>query len=148
MQKVKIKGHSVYKLEWNKRTDRQTDRRTIALPPVLMRSVTKTYSAAAVWSVMPAVITRSLTGGRWNRGVYGLRFQSNPTLPSSIYTYPTRSPTLYDPSPPISVKISFRRHPCAPVLVVFVVRPMSNSQFTPPPHDGQVESCRAVWIGY
>jgi len=38
MQKVKVKGHSVQKLEW-KRTDRRTE--AIALPTVLTRSVIK-----------------------------------------------------------------------------------------------------------
>jgi len=44
MQKVKVKRHSVQKIEWNIWTDKQTDRQTndaIALPPVLMRSVIK-----------------------------------------------------------------------------------------------------------
>jgi len=36
MQKVKVKGHSAQKLQW-KQTDKQTDARAIALPPVLTR---------------------------------------------------------------------------------------------------------------
>jgi len=52
MQKIKVKGHSVQKLDGNRWKDGQTDTQTdgqmkaIALPPVLTRSVINTNCIA------------------------------------------------------------------------------------------------------